>query len=163
MLLLAMFAPWAVWKVKVNKERKERSKKMSEATLTSLLEYLYGTLTPSNMRWIGERLIQFADNEENQKPFTMEEIEAMLDASQADIAAGRTYSHEEVMREWDQEIAQLEREELEYAWVVWEQRGPRMQKSKGDILMVTLSASSHFGIPAANRKNKLNKLTLEKT
>ena len=78
---------------------------MSETTLSNLLEYLYDTLTPSNMRWVGEHLIQFADDTENLKPYTMEEIHAMLDAAEADIAAGRTYSHEEVMREWDEEIA----------------------------------------------------------
>ena len=88
---------------------------MSEATLTSLLEYLYGTLSPSNMRWVGEHLIQFADSEENQKPYTMEEIHAMIEASQADIAAGKTYSHDDVMREWDEEMALLEQAELKYA------------------------------------------------
>ena len=91
---------------------------MSEATLTSLLEYLYGTLTPNNMRWIGEHLIQFANSEENLKPYTMEEIHAMLEASQADIAAGRTYSHEDVMREWDEEMALLEQEEPKFAEAV---------------------------------------------
>ena len=91
---------------------------MSEATLTSLLEYLYGTLTPSNMRWIGEHLIQFAESEEKPKPYNMEEINAMLEASQNDIAAGRTYSHEEVMREWDEEMARLEQEEQKYAEAV---------------------------------------------
>jgi hypothetical protein len=91
---------------------------MSEATLTSLLEYLYGSLTPNNMRWIGEHLIQFANSEENLKPYTMEEIHAMLEASQADIAAGRTYSHEDVMREWDEEMALLEQEEPKFAEAV---------------------------------------------
>ena len=31
---------------------------MSEATLTSLLEYLYGALTPSNQRWLAAHLAQ---------------------------------------------------------------------------------------------------------
>ena len=31
---------------------------MSTATLTSLLDYLYGTLSPNNMRWVGEHLIE---------------------------------------------------------------------------------------------------------
>lgn len=29
---------------------------MSTATLTSLLDYLCGTLSPNNMRWVGEHL-----------------------------------------------------------------------------------------------------------
>ena len=33
---------------------------MSTATLTSLLEYLFGTLSTSNMRWVGEHLIEQA-------------------------------------------------------------------------------------------------------
>ena len=77
---------------------------MSETALNGLLAYLYDTLTPSNRRWLAEHLIQPTDSDENLKPYTMEEINAMLDASQADIAAGRTSSHEEVMREWDEEM-----------------------------------------------------------
>ena len=42
----------------------------------------------------------------------------MLDAAEADIAAGRTSSHEEVMQEWDEEIARLEREESQMAEAV---------------------------------------------
>ena len=93
---------------------------MSEATLTSLLEYLYNALTPSNQRWLAEHLMEHADMEEGEtlKPYTIEELRAMIEASEADIEAGRTYSHEEVMREWDEEIARMEREELQYAEAV---------------------------------------------
>ena len=52
------------------------------------------------------------------KPYTMEEIDAMIDESEAEIAAGLGTPHEEVMREWDEEIARLEQEELEMAEVV---------------------------------------------
>ena len=85
---------------------------MSEATLTNLLEYLYGTLTPSNQLWVGERLIEHAEAG-SLRPYTMEEINAMLDESEAEIAAGIGTPHEEVMREWDEEIARLEQKELE--------------------------------------------------
>ena len=90
---------------------------MSETTLSSLLEYLYGTLTPSNMRWLAEHLVKYADAEENEalKPYTMEEINAMLDAAEADIAAGRTIPHEEVMRRWEEELACEKEEELQMA------------------------------------------------
>ena len=89
---------------------------MSEATLSNLLEYLYETLTPSNKRWLGERLIKYADYEEEPvKPYTMEEINAMIDDAEAEIAAGKGIPHEEVMREWDEEIARMEQEELEMA------------------------------------------------
>jgi predicted transcriptional regulator len=57
-------------------------------------------------------------SEENLKPYTMEEINAMIDESEAEIAAGLGTPHEEVMREWDEEIARMEQEELEMAEVV---------------------------------------------
>ena len=34
---------------------------MSTATLSSLLDYLYGTLTPDDMRWVAEHLIEHAN------------------------------------------------------------------------------------------------------
>ena len=81
---------------------------MSTATLTNLLEYLYGTLTPSSMRWVAEHLTEYADRQELQesmKRYTMEDINTMLDQSEADIAAGRTVSHEESMSRWKENIA----------------------------------------------------------
>jgi len=73
---------------------------MSTATLTGLLEYLYGTLTPSNMRWVGEHLIEYAKKEEEGiptlQPFTMEEIDAMLDEAERDFEAGEYLTQDEV-------------------------------------------------------------------
>ena len=89
---------------------------MSTATLNNLLEYLYGTLTPDNMRWVGKHLIEHADKEETLKPYTIEEIHAMIAESETDIAAGRTISHEEMMRQWEEELAR--EEELEMAEAV---------------------------------------------
>ena len=89
---------------------------MSTATLNNLLEYLYGTLTPDNMRWVGRHLIEHAEKEEPLKPYTIEEIHAMIAESEADIAAGRTISHEEMMRQWEEELAR--EEELEMAEAV---------------------------------------------
>jgi len=94
---------------------------MSTATLSSLLEYLYGTLTPDNMRWVGEHLIEHANKGDDDFPlkhYTKEEINAMLDEAEAEIAAGIGTPHEEVMREWDEEIARMEQEELELAEAV---------------------------------------------
>ena len=82
---------------------------MSEATLSSLLEYLYGTLTPSNMRWVSEHLIQYAENEENsQKPYTMDEINAMLDEAERNFEAGLGIPSEEVFRELEKEFEENE-------------------------------------------------------
>ena len=79
---------------------------MSEATLQGLLDYLYSTLTPDNMRWMAMHLMEHADaDEESLKPYTMEELNAMLDEAEADIAAGRTIPHEVVMLEMEEEFA----------------------------------------------------------
>lgn len=71
---------------------------MSTAALTGLLEYLYGTLSPSNMRWVGEHLIEYAKKEEAQTllPLTMEEIDVMLDEAERDFEAGNYLTHDEV-------------------------------------------------------------------
>ena len=49
------------------------------------------------------------------KRYTMDEINAMLDRAEAEIAAGIGTPHEEVMREWEEELAREEQEELEMA------------------------------------------------
>lgn len=85
---------------------------MSTTALQGLLEYLYGTLTPSNMRWVADHLIEHADLAEKSglRRFSMEEVDAILDEAEAEIAAGIGTSHDEVMREWDEEIARMEQE-----------------------------------------------------
>lgn len=75
---------------------------MSTTALTGLLEYLYGTLSVSNMRWGGEHLIEQANKKEKEEydltPFTMEEIDAMLDESEAAFEAGDYLTNEEVFQ-----------------------------------------------------------------
>lgn len=89
---------------------------MSTATLNNLLEYLYGTLTPDNMRWVGKHLIEHADKEETLKPYTIEEIHAMIAESEADITAGRVIDDDDLWREYDEERAR--EKELEMAEAV---------------------------------------------
>lgn len=82
---------------------------MSTTALQGLLEYLYGTLTPKDMCWVADHLIEHAQrSSEPLKRLTMEEVNAMLDEAEANFAAGRTIPDEEVMRRWDEEIAQME-------------------------------------------------------
>jgi hypothetical protein len=47
------------------------------------------------------------------KRYTMAELNAMLDEAEAEIAAGGGTPHEEVMREWEEELAREEQEEFE--------------------------------------------------
>ncbi|MDO5314587.1 MAG: hypothetical protein Q4F82_00585 [bacterium] len=66
------------------------------APLTGLLEYLYATLSPNSMRWLGEHLIEHAQSAV--QPYTMAEIDAMLEESERDFDAGRCYSNEQVLQ-----------------------------------------------------------------
>jgi len=78
---------------------------MSETTLTSLLEYLYGALTPSNRRWLAEHLIQLTDSEENLKPYTIEELHQMVAEGEQEFAEGKWQDSEDMFRELEEEFA----------------------------------------------------------
>ncbi len=92
---------------------------MSTQALTGLRDYLTGTLSVADMKWLVKELTEYAKIEEFPlKHYTMEEINAMLDEAEAEIAAGKGTPHEEVMREWDEEIARMEQEEQKYAKAV---------------------------------------------
>lgn len=79
---------------------------MSTATLNNLLEYLYGTLSVDNMRWVGEHLIEHARKEEESslKPYTLEELHARIDQAERDSAEGRYRTHDEVFAKYRDEI-----------------------------------------------------------
>ena len=79
---------------------------MSEATLKGLLEYLYDTLTPSNMQWLGERLIEHARNEEEKpKPYTIEELHHMVAEGEQQFAEGKWQDSEDMFRELEEELS----------------------------------------------------------
>ena len=71
---------------------------MSSVALNSLLDYLQATLDMDNRRWLAEHLIESADD---LRPYTREELIARIEESEADIAAGRFYTDEEVQAEVD--------------------------------------------------------------
>ena len=56
------------------------------------------------------------DDDYSVKPYTMEEIHAMLDEAEADIAAGRVIDDDDLWREYDEERAR--EKELEMAEAV---------------------------------------------
>ena len=87
---------------------------MSEAALTSLLDYLYSALTPSNQRWVAEHLIEHADMEEGEtlKPYTIEELHQMVAEGEREFAEGKWQDSEDMFHELEKELAQ---EELQYA------------------------------------------------
>lgn len=86
---------------------------MSTTALNGLRDYLTGTLSPDNMIWLATQLTEFAKKQQEPpfRRYTMDEINAMLDEAEADIAAGRVLSEEEVMREWEEELEREEQDE----------------------------------------------------
>jgi hypothetical protein len=79
-------------------KHKKKGNDMSTTALSGLLEYLYGTLSISNMRWVGEHLIEYAKKEEAEqlRPYTKEEIDDMLDEAEAAFEAGDYLTQDEV-------------------------------------------------------------------
>lgn len=76
---------------------------MSTATLEGLRDYLFDTLSPKNMLWLSTQLANYARLKE-QKPYTMEEIHNRIAQSELDIAEGRVYDFDEVIRELEEEL-----------------------------------------------------------
>ena len=68
-------------------------------SLEGILQMLQ-PLSADNKRWLGEKLIEESREEEKEHltPYTMEEINAWIDESEADFAAGRYISNEEMNR-----------------------------------------------------------------
>ena len=56
--------------------------------------------------------VEKGDEDYSLRPYTMEEVNAMLDEAEAEIASGRGTPDEEVMREMDAEIERWEQEDL---------------------------------------------------
>ena len=56
------------------------------------------SLSPDAKRWLDEKLIESSKEEERLTPYTMEEINARIERSRANIKAGRVHTTEEVRR-----------------------------------------------------------------
>ncbi len=93
---------------------------MSTTALNGLRDYLTGTLSPDNMIWLANQLTEYAKKQQEPpfRRYTMDEINAMLDEAEAEIAAGGGTPHEEEMRKWEEELEREEQEELEMAEAV---------------------------------------------
>ena len=87
---------------------------MSKTTLQSLLEFLYGMLSPNDMRWVAEQLIEQA-NAEDLKPYTIEELHQMVAEGEREFAEGKWQDSENMFHELEEELA---KEELQYAEAV---------------------------------------------
>lgn len=56
------------------------------------------SLSPDAKRWLGEKLIEASEKEQRLTSYTMEEINARIERSRANIKAGRVHTTEEVRR-----------------------------------------------------------------
>ena len=69
---------------------------MSTTALSSLRDYLLGTLSVNDMTWLMEELAGYIQKEQRPEPYTMDELNTRIDKSERDAAEGRVWSHEEV-------------------------------------------------------------------
>mgnify|MGYP001782996072 CR=1 FL=1 len=70
-------------------------------SLEGILQMLQ-SLSTDNKRWLAEKLYQSVEEEKEEErltPYTMEEINAWIDESLADVKAGRVLTEEEANRE----------------------------------------------------------------
>jgi hypothetical protein len=87
---------------------------MSTATLTGLRDYLYDTLSPANLIWLGTQLAEYGykQKEPSLKPYTMEEINARIDQAEEELANGGGMNFDEAMdmieKELDEELEMAE-------------------------------------------------------
>ena len=83
---------------------------MSNATLTSLLEYLTGALTTDNKQWLADHLYQQVREIKSMVPYTMEEINSRIDQAERESADGLGQDSEEMFREMEEEFIHEEME-----------------------------------------------------
>ena len=92
---------------------------MSTQVLNGLRDYLTGTLSIDNMLWLSAQLAEYAKKKEEAplKRYTMDEINAMLDDAEAEIAAGIGIDDEDLRKEdeeeYERELAEERRLQLE--------------------------------------------------
>lgn len=83
---------------------------MSTATLNGLRDYLYDTLSPANLIWLGKQLTEYGYMQEKpQKPYTKEELKARIELSERQFAEGKYQDFDEAMDELEEEFAEVEK------------------------------------------------------
>ena len=78
-------------------------------SLEGILQMLQ-SLSTDNRRWLAEKLYQSVEEEKEEErltPYTMEEINAWIDESLADVKAGRVLTEEEANKEMEEFLAAL--------------------------------------------------------
>ena len=92
---------------------KQKGNDMSTATLNGLRDYLYDTLSPANLIWLGKQLTEYGYMQEKpQKPYTKEELKARIELSERQFAEGKYQDFDEAMDELEEEFAEDEKVRL---------------------------------------------------
>ena len=90
---------------------------MSKEALIALRDHILLTLSPSDIQWLMGELSYTSHEPEQLKPYTMEEINAMIDEGERQIANGEYVDFDEAMAELEREFAEEDRK-LEMAEAV---------------------------------------------
>ena len=83
---------------------------MSTATLSGLRDYLFSTLSPSNMIWLGTQLTEYGHKQSEQlNPYSKEELLARIEESEHQLANGQWQDFDEAMEDLEKEFAEEDR------------------------------------------------------
>ncbi|MBP5369276.1 MAG: hypothetical protein J6Z01_12575 [Bacteroidales bacterium] len=100
---------------------------MKKEALDGLLSYLLETLSYDEMRYLGDELRWHSDDGNPMfRPYTMEEVNAMLDEAEKEIAEGKGIPHEEFMKELDEEFRKYDEFKEKYI----DKKSPAHKKQK---------------------------------
>ena len=80
---------------------------MSTTALNGLRDYLYSTLSPSNMIWLGTQLTEYGKKkEEALKSYTKEELIARAERGREEIACDHYVTIDELLRDMDNDYTE---------------------------------------------------------
>ena len=82
---------------------------MSKESLEHLRDYIQLTLSPHDISWLLNELGAKSQKQETLKPYTMDEINAMIDEGERQIANGEYPDFDEAMAELEREFAEEDR------------------------------------------------------
>ena len=105
------------------------------------------SLSPDAKRWLDEKLIESSKEEERLTPYTMEEINARIERSRANIKAGRVLTAEEADKEVKEALPWLRTRPADrtfpciYAKILDTLSRPRLSGHLGTPLVATSAPS----------------------
>ena len=82
---------------------------MSKESLEHLRDYIQLTLSPLDISWLMNELGAKSQQKDTLKPYTMDEINAMMDEGERQIANGEYQDFDEAMDELEREFAEEDR------------------------------------------------------